>query len=448
MGTEQPGELEFASVLLAGTGVTNTAAAKALVARGHTVLLFDDGPAEAGRSLSESLGIEFAHAPSAEQLGSMLEQVDAVMPAPGLPEAHPVMAAAEVAGVPLISEFDLAAAWDDRPVLAITGTNGKTTVAELTSAMLGNSGIANEAVGNLEVPLVAAIDDPVPACFVVEASSFRLNHSRNFAPKVATWLNFAPDHLDVHESLAVYEAAKASIFTRLGEGDVAVVNLEDPVVVRHRPPAPASVVGFSLSAGDYHEHDGHLVGPQGTLIAVSQLWSHLPHDRLNALAASATAIAGGADPDGVRRALAQFSGLPHRVQFVAEINGVRWYDDSKATAPHATVAAAAGFDRVVLIAGGQNKGLDLTEMAGAKSVVEVVAIGSSASEVIAAFSGIRARAAGSMQEAVELAAAVAAPGDTVLLSPGCASFDWYGSYSERGDDFTAEVLALLERADA
>jgi UDP-N-acetylmuramoylalanine--D-glutamate ligase len=449
MGGHHPvGRFRFHSVLLAGAGVTNAAAANALVARGHAVSMFDDGPSDAGPQLARSLGIEFQRAPSPGDLREMVETADAVMPAPGLPESHEVMALAQSAGVPVVSEFDLAAAWDERPVLAVTGTNGKTTVSELVSMMLTRSGVANEAVGNLEVPLVAAIDDPVPACFVVEASSFRLNHSRDFAPAVATWLNFAPDHLDVHASLEVYESAKASIFANLGPGDVAVLNLDDPVVARHRPPETARTVGFSLTAGDYYEHRGELVGPEGSLGRVGEMWSQLPHDRLNSLAASATALAGGASLAGVREALRSFTGLPHRVQFVGEASGVRWYDDSKATAPHATVAAASGFERVVLIAGGQNKGLDLGELAAAGSVVEVVAIGASAAEVLDAFDGLPGRAAGSMREAVELAGAAATPGDVVLLSPGCASFDWYGSYSERGDDFTAEVRALLEEADA
>ena len=455
--------------LLYGMGVTNTAVARALVARGLVALLVDDGDPSRLQAVAADLGADLdadterprtVHAPDAARLAQLLDDVDAVIPAPGLPERHAVFAAAAAAGRPILSEFDLAGAWDDRPVLAVTGTNGKTTVATLVQSMLQQSGLESAAVGNLETPLVEAIDDPAIDRFVVEASSFRLAHSRWFRPAVATWLNFAEDHLDVHESLEVYRAAKARIFADQGPGDVAVLNAEDPVVAASLPAASLpgaegpAVRRFGLAAetdgraNDYHEDDGVLVGPDGEQIAVvADLWSTLPHDRSNVLAAAATALAGGATLDGVRAALADFGGLAHRVQLIGEHDGVRWYDDSKATAPHATLAAVAGFTSVVLIAGGRNKGLDLATLADAGDVVTaVVGIGDAGEDVVAAFPDRRSQVAASMAEAVEAARSMAAPGDVVLLSPGCASFDWYSSYAERGDDFTrlvrAEVLGV------
>ena len=444
-------------VLVAGLGVTNTAAARALIRHGVAVTLFDDGDPSAGTALAEELGVGFTHRPDAAELDRLVAAHAAVLPAPGLPESHPVFAAATGLHRPVLSELDLAGAWDDRPVLAITGTNGKTTVTLLVVAMLEASGVATAAVGNLEVPLVAAIDDPRPRCFVVEASSFRLGHSRRFAPRVGTWLNFAPDHLDVHRDLEAYRAAKARIWADQGDGDTAVANAEDPVVAAAAlvpARAGARVWRYALSPEvdgtptDFHEADGpggtrHLVGPDGLDLGESAaLWRTLPHDRANALAAAATALAGGATPDGVRRALGEFRGLPHRVELVGETGGVRWYDDSKATAPHATLAAASGFERVVLIAGGRNKGLDLTALGHADSVVAVVGIGEAAGEVLEAFPALPGVVAPSMADAVHTAAGLAAPGDVVLLSPGCASFDWYGSYAERGDDFAGEVRRL------
>jgi UDP-N-acetylmuramoylalanine--D-glutamate ligase len=179
---------------------------------------------------------------------------------------------------------------------------------------------------------------------------------------------------------------------------------------------------------------------------VDALRRAFPHDVANALAAAATALGGGADADGVREVLRAFSGLPHRVTLVGEAEGVHWYDDSKATAPHATLAAVAGFGSVVLIAGGRNKGLDLGLLrAGADHLVGVVAIGDAAPEVVAAFRGaVPVTVATTMAAAVEAARASAHPGDVVLLSPACASFDWYGSYAERGDDFAGEVLRQTE----
>ncbi|MFM7062305.1 MAG: UDP-N-acetylmuramoyl-L-alanine--D-glutamate ligase [Actinomycetes bacterium] len=429
--------------LLVGLGVTNTAVARALTARGLQVDLVDDGDGDAPARLADELGRPLHRRTGPDQLAQLVVRADAVVPAPGLPERHEVFAAAAAAGRPVLSEFDLAGAWDDRPVLAVTGTNGKTTVSLLVEQMLVASGVATAAVGNLDVPLVAAVEDPGPSCFVVEASSFRLAHSRYFRPRVGTWLNFAEDHLDVHLDLDRYRDAKARIWADQGPGDRSVVNAEDPVVAACAPVGTgAEVVRFGRASQvggsrvDYFERDGVLTGPEGDLVAATDLWRALPHDRANALAAAATALGGGATLQGVQDALREFRGLPHRVELVADVEGVRWYDDSKATAPHATLAALLGFASVVLVAGGRNKGLDLSVLGAARdTVVAVVGIGESGPEVVDAFPGRPHALAGSMAEAVAAAAALAAAGDVVLLSPGCASFDWYGSYAERGDDF-------------
>lgn len=458
-----PDTLAEASFLLVGMGVTNVAAARALLRRGRRVVLVDDGdPGRLGQlatSLAHDTGTdvpEHVHRPGPDELDRLVRAVDAVVPTPGLPERHTLFRAAEGAGVVVLSEFDLAGAWDTRPVLAVTGTNGKTTVTTLVHEMLTASGRRSAAVGNTEVPLVAAIDDPDTEVFVVEASSFRLAHSRTFRPEVATWLNFAEDHLDVHRSVEAYRSAKARIWADQGPDDVAVANVDDPVVAAaapRRPDGPRLVrygLGHEHGRPELTEIDGVLVGPDGeALVRSDELWSRLPHDRSNVLAAAATALEGGADPVGTRAAIRSFTGLAHRVQLVAVHRGLRWYDDSKATAPHATLAALAGFDSVVLIAGGRNKGLDLSSLGAAAARVRgVVGIGEAGPEVVAALPGVPGTLAGSMAQAVEQARDLARPGDVVLLSPGCASFDWYGSYAERGDDFAACVLALVQGAPA
>ncbi len=225
-------------------------------------------------------------------------------------------------------------------------------------------------------------------------------------------------------------------------GAVAVANADDPVVMRNVVPANRTLT-FSIVEpdADYHLGGGHLEGPDGALADVAELGRALPHDLANGLAAAATAAAGGATDEGVHATLVGYRHLPHRVQLIGEHDGVRWYDDSKATAPHATLAALAGFDSAVLIAGGRNKGLDLGELTAATERLRaVVAIGEAAADVAAVFDGRRPVVeARSMAEAVDAAAGLARPGDAVVLSPGCASFDWYGSYAARGDDFVAEV---------
>jgi UDP-N-acetylmuramoylalanine--D-glutamate ligase len=432
--------------LVTGLGVTGVAVVRALARHGVEVVAVDDRPAAGAAARAAEAGIELEGAPSEARLRELLAGADAVIPTPGLPDRHPVFALAAEVGVPIRSELDLAGDWDHRPLLAVTGTDSKTTVVTLVVEMLEASGRRAIAAGNTEVPLVAAIEDPDIDVFVIEASSYRLGHSARFAPAVATWLNFAPDHLDSHADLASYEAAKARIWRDQGGGDVAIGNADDAVVMSHLARAPARHVTFG-AGGDYCERDGLLVAPAGdALIARADLHRSLPHDVANALAASATALEGGATLDGARRALREHRGLPHRVTLVGEAGGVSYYDDSKATAPHATLAALRAFDSVVLIAGGRNKGLDLGELrAGADHVRAVVAIGEAAPEVTSAFRGIRpVEVAESMDDAVARASALARPGDAVLLSPGCASFDWYGSYSERGDDFARAVRSMLE----
>lgn len=438
--------------LVIGLGVSGRAMVAGLVAHGSRPTATDDHPSAQSRATAESLGVQLIERPSTEQLVALVEAADAVLPSPGVPDAHPAMALAARAGVPVLSEYDLAGGWDDRPVLAITGTNGKTTVTTLVTEMLNASGRRAMAAGNIEIPLVQAIERPDVDVFVVEASSFQLGHTQRFTPAVATWLNFAPDHLDVHDSLERYEAAKARIWRDLDGEAVAVANADDPVVAGHVG-ATGRAVTFGLGPeADFHLDGDRLVTVEGsTLVERTELWRDLPHDVANALAASATALAGGATLDGVRAALTAFRGLPHRVELVGEWDGVRWYDDSKATAPHATLAALEGFPSVVLIAGGRNKGLDLAPLrAAAGHLRAVVAIGEAAPAVRAAFAGTVPvhEATTDMAQAVRLAADAAVPGDIVLLSPGCASFDWYASYHERGQDFQAAVRSGRDSHEA
>jgi UDP-N-acetylmuramoylalanine--D-glutamate ligase len=317
--------------------------------------------------------------------------------------------------------------------------------------MLVASGIASIAAGNIGLPLSDAVADEDLKVVVAEVSSFQLAFAESFRPVVAVWLNLAPDHLDWHGDTGSYIAAKARIWAKQGPADVAVVNADDPVVMAQAASAPSRVVTFGLKgAADFTVRDGWLRGPTGPILEVAALSRALPHDVANALAASAAALAAGATVEGVRSALTAFAPLPHRLALVAYANGVRWYDDSKATNPHAAVAAVRGFETVVLIAGGRNKGLDMGELAEvADRTRAVVAIGEAAPQVAAAFAGrAPVRTAESMVDAVAAAADAARPGDVVLLSPGCASFDWYRSYAERGDDFAAAVHALLEARHA
>ncbi len=444
--------------LLAGYGITNRAVATQLTKRGHRVLLGDDGlGSDAARTQAQShavsLGLELLERPSEGEWAELVRATEVLVPTPGLVESHPVFAAATRVDVPVISELDLAQRWDERPNLAVTGTNGKTTVTNMAACMLEASDIATTVAGNTDTPLIEAIDDPVPQAFVVEASSFRLGHSCCYKPEVAAWLNFAPDHLDVHASLDTYRAAKAAIWRGAEAHNTAIVNLDDPVVAAHAPQA-ARVITYGLHEGDFRFANGALWAGTHKLVDCVELKRQMPHDLSNLLGAAALAMTAGARSEAVRLAMLEWDGLAHRLWFVGEHCGVRYFDDSKATTPHAVCAAvrslansaqSAGTGKVVLIAGGRNKGLGLGPLVEiADALRAVVTIGEAAAEVGRVFAGRCPTAvAGSMLEAVQLSANSACEGDAVLLSPGCASFDWYGSYVERGEHFCEVVRELM-----
>ena len=449
-------------VLVVGLATTGASVVSYTRAAGHDVTVLEDRPpttgaaADAYRARAEQAvaeGAVLVESADADTAAARGRAADLVVPSPGVRPDHPALVAAHGAGVPVRSEIDLAAArLRARPeaprLIAVTGTNGKTTVTTLIDAMLRAAGIASVAAGNIGRPLLDAAGDDV-AVVVAEVSSFQLALTTTaFAPDVAVLLNVAEDHLDWHGAADAYAAAKARVFVHQGPDALLVVNGDDAVADALAADAPGRVVRFVAGAPDpagYGVHDGELVGPGGVVVAPVPA-TGAPHDIANALAAAAAALEVGAAPDAVARALAGFGGLAHRVQLVGERDGVRFYDDSKATNPHATASALAGFEHVVLIAGGRNKDLDLGGLrAHADRLRAVVAIGEAAGEVEAVFAGVvPVVRADSMHDAVRAASARALPHDAVLLSPACASFDWYESYAARGDDFAREVELLTE----
>ncbi|HEV7863344.1 MAG TPA: UDP-N-acetylmuramoyl-L-alanine--D-glutamate ligase [Acidimicrobiia bacterium] len=442
--------------LVVGLGVTGVAVARRLVADGR-VTVVDDNPgsarfAERAATL-EALGVTVVGAPTPERLGELVAAADLVVPSPGVPEAHPVYALAGQAGVPLRSEIELAgvaAAERGVRMVAVTGTNGKTTVTTLLAEMLTAGGQRAAAAGNIGRPLLDAVHDEGVDVVVAEVSSFQLRFTEAFRPRVAVLLNVAEDHLDWHPSFKDYLSAKARIFANQAGDDLLVFNADDEAVAGASETAPARSVAFTLRPGlpgAWRVEGGVLVRPDGTaILAVDRLARSGPHDVANALAAAAAAADLGTGAEALAQVLGSFAGLPHRVTPVGQSGGVTFVDDSKATNPHAALAALAGFDSVVLLAGGRNKGLDLGVLRReAGRIRAVVAIGEAAPEVEVCFAGLRpVHRAGSMAEAVRLGAELAEPGDTVLLSPACASFDWYSGYAARGDDFARQVAGLLE----
>jgi UDP-N-acetylmuramoylalanine--D-glutamate ligase len=449
----------MASALVYGVAITGEAVMRALVQRGYSVTAADDKITPGKHAVADEFGIELHGSPDATTIDALVRSVDLVAPAPGVPESHPVILAALAHRKPLRTEIDLAYEWEKeraggpRPMLAITGTDGKTTTTFLATEMLRAAGVPALAVGNTDIPLVEAIDDDTLAAFVVECTSFRLSWTTCFRPEAGAWLNLAPDHLNWHSDMASYEAAKARMWMYQRLQDAAIGFVDDPIVMRHLAHAPGRHFTFGLTGADYFRDGAVLRGPAGPICSVDEMRRALPHDVTNTLAAAALVDTSGlADAAAIAGAVRTFEGPPHRIEPVGDADGIRWYNDSKATTPHAALTAIRAFDSLVLIAGGRNKGLDLSELRSEpKRMRGVVAIGEAADQITEVFHGVcPVGRADSMADAVSVAGAMAQRGDAVVLSPACASFDWYpdGGYPARGDDFRKCVAAYLAIARA
>jgi UDP-N-acetylmuramoylalanine--D-glutamate ligase len=448
-------------VLVLGLAVTGESLVRHFAARGDDVTVVEDAPSTSTEyatrgDAARASGARVVESPSAGEIAALVADVDLVAPSPGVPERHVALVEARRAGIPVRSEVDLAAeaTRDAGPALAaVTGTNGKTTVTTLAASILDAAGVRVVAAGNIGRPLLDAVRDDVDVV-VAEVSSFQLAFADLFQPRAAALLNLGADHLDWHRTFDAYAQAKRQVFAHQGPDDLLVFNADDPVVAGLAAAAPGRRQPFSVTPGaatGYRvaetANGALLVAPDGReLIGVEALVLRSPHDLANALAAAALALDLGADDAAVRETLSTFTGLAHRVQPVGEHDGVRFVDDSKATNPHATIAAVRGREGVVLIAGGRNKGLDLGALGVlVPSLRAVVAIGEAGPEIADVFGDrVPVVRASTMRDAVRSAAGLARPGDTVLLSPACASFDWYPSYAARGDDFAREVRELVE----
>ena len=426
-----------------GLGVAGMAVASALHKRGETVILADDEFTKEHGDFARTLNCEFVDMTDEKTAANILQRINRLAPAPGISESHHVITAARQMGLTIASELELAYNFEEqrnggpRPMLGITGTDGKTTTTLMTAAMLHAAGHKSMAVGNTDTPLIAALDTDTQV-FAVECSSFRLANCEHFRTRASVWLNIAPDHLDWHTSMESYSMAKAQLWAHTRAGDVAVAPADDARILQIAQQSTARTVTFGSVQGDYHAQDGRLNSPHGAIMNISDMKRAMPHDITNALAAAAISIESGlVEPSHVARALAEFDNAPHRIEYVETIDGVKWFNDSKATSPHASAVAIKSFQNIVLIAGGRNKGLDLAGLAEqSQHIKAVVAIGDDAPEIEKAFDAVcRVVRGGSMQEAVQLARTLAVSGDVVLLSPACTSYDWYNNYMERGEDF-------------
>jgi UDP-N-acetylmuramoylalanine--D-glutamate ligase len=446
-------------VLVVGLGRSGIAAAALCAAKGARVTVTDKRPDADLAGATAQLPADVAR-----ELGGHRRQTflaaDLIVLSPGVPEI-PELAAARTAGVAITGELELASHFVSAPIVAITGTNGKSTTTTLIGEMLRATGRPTFVGGNLGEPLAEAVGTPAAGSdgfCVVEASSFQLETVREFRPRVAVLLNITADHLDRYDGMDGYAAAKARIFAAQDAADYAVVNADDLLSMRAASTAPSRQLHFSiarsLAAGAWLEGESLAVMVPGE--PMESYPADLPwlagqrHNQANALAALLAARLAGASPDAARAGLLAFKPLAHRMELVADSGGVAYYDDSKGTNVGAVVAALDGFPRpVVLIAGGRDKGGDYAPLAEvlARVARAAILIGEAADKMEAAFRGhVAVQRARTMDDAVSAARSAARRGDAVVLSPACSSFDMFRDYAHRAEAFRAAVARVATEA--
>lgn len=436
-------------VVVVGAGRSGTAAAKFLAAHRIDVCLTDHSPLEQlpyATDLPEGIEVAFGEHPV-----SLLDGVDLVILSPGIPKTIPFLLEAEDRGIEIISEIELAYRHLRGRVVAITGSNGKSTTTSLIGRILSLGGHDPIVAGNIGDPLVSRIDPEHERLYVVELSSFQLETIDRFRANVAVLLNITPDHMDRYDSVELYASAKREIFRNQHPDDVAVVNADDELT--SRPDTDASVLHFStrrkISRGAWRDGEALLYEVDGDQASLDRSVLALEGDANveNALAAWLAARAVGASHEEVEEGFRSFRGLPHRMSLVATIDGVKWIDDSKGTNVDATKKSLEGCPdgRVILILGGKDKGGEfqrMRELIGRK-VRLVLTIGSAAGAIEEQLGdATELVGAGTLDRAVELASGRAESDDLVLLSPACASFDQYRNFEERGEHFSSLVKAL------
>lgn len=430
-------------MLVLGAAVSGTAAARLGHRRGYTVTVYDQRPEAGAPLLGEGVGLV-----TGRWDPDLLSGIDLVVTSPGVKQRASALTDAIEAGIPVWSEIEFAWRQLSVPVVAVTGTNGKTTVTEATAAMLAASGFATAAVGNIGTALSDVVDEPYDL-LVVEVSSFQLEFTESFAPETAVLLNIAPDHLDWHPSLSSYTAAKSKVFALQQPHHLVVFDSDDPgasEAVAHAPSRRHPVSGRRRPEGGSGPR-GDVLYIGATQVALDALPSSDPSLMVDLTAAGVAALDRGARPEAVIEVCRRFRPGSHRRQIVAQADGVSFVNDSKATNPHAALASIRSFPSVVLIAGGLDKGLDIGPLAQEPNVKWVVAIGTAA-PVLQAAAPDRSSAAATMAEAVADAENHAGAGDTVLLAPGCASFDMFDDYAARGAAFIDAVHAVVKKGRA
>ncbi|MBI5170824.1 MAG: UDP-N-acetylmuramoyl-L-alanine--D-glutamate ligase [Candidatus Eisenbacteria bacterium] len=440
--------------LVAGAARSGVAAARLLARHGADVTLCDRRATDALSEATRALAADGVTVTGGRDDAGLLDGRDLLVWSPGIPVDHALIVAARERGIPVMGELELGFLAAKAPLLCITGTNGKSTTTDLTGALLRAAGREVEVCGNIGRAICEVAEDVSDSgLLVVEVSSFQLETVEKLKPWVSTWLNLTPDHLDRHGDLETYAAMKDRLFVRQDESDWAVRNADDPAVASRRA-GHGAPLEFSptrpVPEGAYFE-DGHLVtawrGGRERLMPRSEVRLPGPHNLANVLAALTTVMPLELPPEVLRATLREYGGLEHRLEPAGSVGGVRFVNDSKATNTNSLEVALQSFpEKIVLIAGGRDKGQDFSPLAPLvrQACRQVVLIGEGAPAMEQAWTGVPAVRAESLREAVEMAYLAARPDGVVLLSPGCSSYDMFKDLEDRGRRFKDEVARLAQ----
>jgi UDP-N-acetylmuramoylalanine--D-glutamate ligase len=454
----KPFELRGKRVLVVGLARTGVATALFCAARGAKVTATDARTETAiGDALAplRAAGVQLELGGHREN--TFLEQ-DLIVPSPGVPADAPLLQAARAKGVTICSEIELADRFLKGRLIGITGSNGKTTTTSLIEHILRSAGIPTILAGNIGTPLIARVEQTNDTTVtVVELSSFQLELIDTFRPDISVFLNLTPDHLDRHHTLESYGAAKARIFENQTEADCAVLNADDPATTKYAPSKP-QVFWFSrkqrVAQGTFVRGDEIIFrhdGKEEVVLKLQDISLAGAHNVENVLAAAVATRLAGADTAAIAKGVRSFSGVEHRLEFVAELGGVRYYNDSKATNVDATLKALGAFPgRILVILGGKDKGSDYTalqKLLREKAILALL-IGAASEKIEKQVAGsVAIERAGTIERAIDIASHAARPGDVVLLAPACASFDQFENYEHRGRVFK-DLVHQLERQAA
>lgn len=446
-------DLRGVRVLVVGLGRSGIAAARLARGRGAEVTVTDVRPPGGSDPALDSLAAAGVHLHLGGNPPELAVEADLLVVSPGVPPTIDLVSQADRLGVPIWSEVELAARFARGRIVGVTGSNGKSTVTTMVAAICRAAELTTRAGGNLGTPFADLVADGQTGIYVLELSSFQLELTATLDADIAIVTNLSPDHLDRHPDLDAYARAKARLLENQSAEHTSVLNADDPGSRRFDPWVPGEVHLFS-TAGKVHRGaflDGErlvLRTPEGelTLMDVAELPVPGLHNVANALAAAAGTSALGCSPEKIADGLRTFTPLPHRMELVGERGGIRFYNDSKATNPDATLSALTAFSTgsVHLILGGRDKGADWRRLKEPvrRSCRRVLLVGEAAGEISEHLAGtVELVECGTVEEAVREGEREAGPGEVVLLSPGCSSFDQYRNFEERGEDFRRAVLA-------